>query len=68
MQSVDYQDRISKIELKKLLPVSVAIFLTLIFLLFLVAFLPGVTTIILATLLVSFLVIAQAVFILKDKG
>ena len=65
---MEYQDQISKINLKKIVPVSIVIFSILILLLFLVGYIPKPAVIILATIMVAVLVIAQAVIILKDKG
>ena len=63
---MNYQDRISKIDLKTLLPKSIGIFIVLILILFVVGLFPGSWTVVLATLAVSGLVIYQVVLILQD--
>ena len=65
---MDYQDRTSKINLRKLLPKSVAIFAALIFILFVVGLFPGSWMIVLATIAVISLIITQAIVILKDDS
>ena len=65
---MNYQDRISKVSLKTLLPKSVAVFLVLILILFIVGLFPGAWTIVAATLSVFGLVIYQVFLILKDQA